>query len=452
MVKVCSPSEKQQTALSDYITFCSANWQELLKLPGVAQHHTTEEGKFFLSDQAIAAWLKQLMGSLKLDTVYGKFTALKEGLKGLNLTANVAPHWLENGAEKPPAVHKILKEQKKQTFKEEPIDDPKGAITKEQVMEYALAIILEDKAGNASQTDIINCFLMWCMSGRAHRLGNIRNTRTSDVGTVSQPAGHGEAPKEAPWICLPVTKLLGVMTAKQITETPLVMKFFMEDAISIYLWEAWMSIVPEEAKDQDDKYFFPFQGPEGFDFSRPTSPEQVKGAILACAAWHGQPAHVKHDANSIRRGLAMEVVDLLKRALEQINPQHGRGRSSDTDIVVYCSKGHLVKPGLLHTDVAGIQTAWDNHMHVHTAALKAQLLCVTCGYPDCKCVKCGLLALGKTNHRFHECWLAGRTPGKKAKNWILEFPDQQDARASAWAAHGIHDLPVFQGGQFCWME
>ena len=450
---LCSPNKKQQTALSEFTDFCQANWHELTELPGIGKPVAADGGQIFVTDVAVVAWLKQLSSALETSTLYGKFSSLKEGFRGLNLTSDVAPFWLESGAAKPPAIMKFFRAEKTASYKGEAPANPKGAITSAEVRDYVLGKISEDRAGQGCQKDIANCFFLWVMSGRAHRLGNIQDTRCSNVGTHLEGAGSTqEENKETPYITLPVTKLLGVMSARQIAQTPLFMKFFLGDCISEYLWAAWMDIIPEEAKGKEDKFFFPFQGAHGFDFNRPMSNDNIKQAILQCAGWHGQPGHVRHDANSIRRGLAQEVVDLVKKALGELNIQHGRGKASTTDLVVYCPKGHLVQPGFLHTDIASIKAAWDACMDSHNTALRSNLLCTICGYPNCQCKKCGLLAAGKpSTHGHDKCWLSSRGPGRKSKAWIAETPDQFQARTDAWMALGIEDVPVFKDGKFIWM-
>lgn len=456
VTSLCTPSKRDQDVLCDYVAFCKANTDELLKLPGIGTKHATDAGQFFLSDVGIAAWLQQLLASLAIGTVYNKFAALKKGFRGLNLNANIVPHWLEPSASAPPGVTKILREAKKTSFKAEPVEDTKGALTQMQVMEYVVAMIIQDKAGNGTQKLIANCFLLWVMAGRAHRIGNIKETRTNGVGTASEAAGHAETPKERAYICLPVTKLLGVMSARQISNTSLTMKFFLGDCISAYLWEAWMGILPEAVKGQPDKYFFPLQKAEGFEFSKPISSEQIKAAIVDCAMWHGQPGDVQHDANSIRRGLAMEVVDLLKQTLGAINPQHGRGKASTTDVVVYCPKKHLVEPGLLHLDTASIKEYFDQHvdpcMGQADADRKAMLLCPICGYPDCHCPKCWSIAamggVGEKSGSKHECWLVTRARGKQARNHMKETEEEHNIRHEAWALYGVDEPPGFKEYRF----
>ena len=115
---------------------------------------------------------------------------------------------------------------------------------------------------------------------------------------------------------------------------------------------------------------------------------------------------------------------------------------------------HAKSLELLHIDLDAIKTAWDSKMQDFHAGHKKDLLCKVCGYPSCKCTKCGSIAKGrKSSNGNHSCWLGGRGPGKKAKGWIQESEDQLQARIEAWKQHGvINDLPVFSDGHFCWMD
>ena len=461
LVELASASSKQANQAKAYADFCKAASDELLGLPDIGVLTATKQGQMYLSEMGVLAYLKQLSKASPISTVAGKFSSLKAGIRALGLPAGTMPFWMGAKQEAPSLIAKHLKGEKVAHLEDEKPAIKQGFITRDQLLSYVLDMIALDMSGQVlSAKTIQDLFMLWVEGGRAHRLTSIRSIKWSMTGVVHAAAGHAAAPApDQPFLIIPSTKGLGNMSGQQAVKAKCLIKFYLGDPVSQYLFKAWQGVVPEDKQEEAGSYFFPHQGQGDFDYTQSASNSCFNAAVLRCAEHLGLVLNEEHaqtfGANSIRSGIAAEVKTKLEQELGKLNLQHGRAAKSDIDIHGYCPQEVLVEPGLLYTDVAAIEAAWAEKMQQHTMANKDSLLCKICGYPNCKCVRCSLLAQGKpcsSSKQHVECWLAGRTPGKKSKNWIAEAPDQLQARADAWAACGIYDLPVFQDGKFAWME
>lgn len=456
LAKICSPSQQSMDAVRLFSGFCTEYQQDLLELPEIGELFEIGGHQMFLSDIAVAAWLQKLLEVYELKKLYGQFTSLKKGLLSFNINASIAPHWLQQAASTPPAVTKILKAEKADTLLGSKPVQEKGFLTRQNILDYCLSVIEADYVQPVSQKEICNAFLAWAQAGRGHRITNLAMARLGHVGST-QAAGSAQAPgPEVPYIDLPVSKLLGTMTGKQIVDARVVVRFWLADPVSQYLCNAWLDSLPEDIKSQPGKYLFPHQGITGFNFDKAISNGAVKDTMLAIALQQGL---VKNDAhgktfgcNAIRKGIAAEVVTAVEETLGQLNLQHGRGRQSRMDPLVYCPPSVIVQPGNLHVDIESIQAYFDQRMHQHQVSLKDNLLCSICGYPSCLCPKCLSVLAGKAQYVMHDCWLSSRGRGKKAKDWIHESADQAESRAQAWVAAGVQDLPIFKNGKFTWAD
>jgi hypothetical protein len=448
-------------AIASFSVFCNTYSSELGCLPNVGMPIPSRAGELYVSDVAVTAYLHSLQAGLSMATVYNKFASLKAGFRNLNLHRGMLPRWSEPSASAPPLVQKFFREAKKAAAREEQVVVERGFITSEQVLAYALHIVVKDMASEACKAEIVDALMLWVMAGRSHRLTNLQKTKWCDVGQVSMASGSSEvAPApDQPFMNLAATKLLGCMSAKQLAETHIVVKFYLGDPVSQYLYNAHLDSTPLDIKGDPDMHFFPHKGPSELDFSRPVSNQSVKSAVLACAYHLGLVHNDEHaetfDCNSIRRGVAADVTQLLKDALGKLNLKHGRREGSLTGILVYTPRSVVVQPGLLHTDVGSIQEAFDNKVSEHVQRMRATLLCTTCGYPACQCSKCACVARGgkgKGAGSKHCCWLGGRRKGKHAKNSADETEQQFEARLQAWTTFGVDDAPVRRDGRFLFAE
>jgi hypothetical protein len=454
-------SGKATDAVASFSIFCKAYSSELGRLPNVGTPVPSPAGELHLTDVAVTAYLHSLQAGFSMRTVYNKFAALKAGFRSLNLQRGVLPSWAEPSASAPPLVQKFFREAKKATIREEPVVVERGFITSEQVLSYALHIVVKDMAGKACKAEIVDALMLWVMAGRSHRLTNLQNTMWGDVGQVAMAASSSDAAPEPdqPFMNLAATKLLGCMSAKQLAETHIVVKFYLGDPVSQYLYNAHCDSTSPEIKEAPDMHFFPHKAPADFDFGRPVSNRSMKSAVLACAHHLGLVHNAEHantfDCNSIRRGVAADVAKLLKDALGNLNLKHGRREGSLTGILVYTPRSVVVQPGLLHTDLDSIQEAFSAKVSEHVESMQATLLCIVCGYPACQCNKCACVARGgkgKGAGSKHCCWLGGRRKGKYARNDADETEQQLEARLQAWRTFGVSDVPVLADGRFVFAE
>lgn len=455
---LASATSKQENAAIAYAEFCQTASAEVQDLLGIGSPTETKHGNMFLSEMGVMAWLKALSKNSPVSTVAGKFSALKSGIRALSLPAESIPHWMQHKQPAPPMIARFLCGTKKAEVPEEKPAVPQGYITREQVLGYILDLVAMDMSGEAlGQATIAKLYMLWTEAGRSHRISSLQGIKWGMVGKTGQAAGHREAAGEDQhFVCIPATKQLGNLPALEAAKAKCLIKFYLGDEVSKYLHNAWLAIAPQDVQDDGQKYFFPHHGPHGFDFTKPVSNQTFNNAILECAQHLGLVLNPEHaatfNANSLRRGIAVEVKHALEETLGKLNVQHGRGPASNVDQQVYCPRHVLVEPGLLHTDLVAVKATWDHKFAGQQAAKKDSLLCQICGYPNCKCTKCALLAAGTASSKTHDkCWLSTRGPGKKSKKWIGEAPDQLQARVDAWLAHGIQDVPVFKEGKFTWM-
>ncbi len=449
---LASPKKEAGDQINLFIDFCERNWYELTKLPNIGNAVVLGTGKVFLSEVAVAAFLGEYLETQPLKTVQSKFCNLKAGLRSLSLPENQLPAWAAARTQSPPLIHALWTDEKKSTFKSEEAATEQGFVLLEHILAWATHLILKDKEGQCSEQEIFGALFLWTMAGRSHRLTNIQDLQFEQTGTVPN---FGQ---DQPYMELGATKILHTLSATQLGEKKVLVRLYLGDVVSQYLWEAVLQIVGEE-QEKPESYVFPYHGPNGFDYSKPMSNAQVKKAVLSCATYNGLVLNEEHaktfGVNAVRRGLAAEVARLVQEKLHELNNQRGRGSSSDTDLVVYCPRTILVKPGLLHMNTEHIEDYFNTQLSQRFAALKGELLCVVCGYPSqtdhkCSCPKCVVDAAGGRGvgaGSKHTCWLKNRKVGKKSKNEAPETQQEFNERWNAWARFGLNP-PLFREGRF----
>jgi hypothetical protein len=447
--KKCDTQQKEATA---YALFCQANSKELGQLPNIGQLVQTKVGSLWLSEVGINAYLVALMDSLVSRTVYEKFLAIKAGLRSLGLPGGVLPAWMEPKASPPTLVNQTFRQQKQEDYKSQAPAKEKGFIEPDKLMSYVLDTIAKDIQGLANQVQMRDALVLWVMVGRSHRFVNLNELQCANVGQLA--AGSQELATHHFFLNLATTKALGSMSASQIVDARVVVRFTLKDAISKYLVQAWLDCIPAETSPT---YFFPHAGTSGFEWGQKMSYKEMDCAVLQCAYFldlvNSQEHSKTFTSKSLRSGVAAQSYKVLREVVSCINPRHGRSQCSKMDQVVYCPKSVMTEPGLLHHDLEGIQAAFDLQLHCSFGSKKDTLLCKACGCPWCECSKCRYMACGGKGHASkHTCWLQNRGCGKKAKDWIYETVEQFEERCASWSRLGISSPPLFSKGFFQFME
>jgi hypothetical protein len=317
-------------------------------------------------------------------------------------------------------------------------------------------MIIKHKAGEAPPTHLNDALMLWVMSGRSHRLVNVADIKWADVGFHGAGADDPEPPP--PYMDVLATKRLGACSASQASQASVNIRFIFGDIISKELFHAWLDFVPDEIRHDPDAYFFPARNGDAISWHRAKSYKEVDAIVLGCANFLGLVHSADHAATftskSIRCGVAAETMRIVRGALSAINPKLGRAQSSKMELSTYAPASVFCEPGLLHGDLVEITSYFEAALHEAFGQKKADMLCATCGYPFCTCSKCTSIANGggKGAGCKHTCWLQGRVPGKKAKNWMSETQEQFDSRVAAWMWFGVQDMPIYQEAAFKFLD
>ena len=443
---------KHTAELRFYALFCAEHTEDLGQLPNIGKTVTTQWGKAFLSDAGVNAYLLMLQQDAKPRQVYDKFTSLKQGFRSLNLPASDLPAWCEHGASAPPMISQTFRDHKRSVAKDEAPVEEKGFVTPAHTQEFAVQMVLKHKAGEAPPTHLNDALMLWVMSGRSHRLVNVSNIKWADVGFHG--AGAEDPEPQPPFMNILTTKRLGACSASQAAQASVNIRFTLGDTISKELFQAWWDFAPDDVKSDPDAYFFPSRKGDAINWQKAMGYKEVDTIVLGCAQFLGLVHSAEHAATftskSIRCGVAAETMRIVRGALSAINPKLGRAQSSKMELNTYSPASVFCEPGLLHSDLAEIDSYFQAALHETYGQKKADMLCAACGYPFCKCIKCISMANGggKGAGSKHTCWLQGRVSGKKAKNSITETEAQFESRVAAWMWYGVQDMPIYQEAAF----
>lgn len=452
-------AHQENSVVVQFSTFCIQKQPELQKLPGIGRLATTPIGQMFLTESAVQAFLEYLQAAKPVlsRTLMGKFTQLKKELRGLNLSVAVLPAWVE-ARHFPPLLHTYFNQLADKQASSRPPAKEKGYLTPEMIQAHCINLIVHWKLHPNEPIHIIDCYgALVCrlISGRSLRAINVFSLTFADVGWEGSSSDCDEG---TPYIDCTVTKPLASMSPSKAVEAMPRSRILLVDNISKILFNTWMDYVPQEVKN-GDHYFIPAKGSEGFLFDTKSDYDSLNGEVQIIAEALGIARDATHKASftskSIRQGVAADTDQLVKDCLSGRNKHLGRSPTSKQETSTYCPLRVLLAPGPLF-DPDGPNAELESALHACTHEARARLLCMTCGYPSCPCIRCKEIGNGKTKKRSHEhsCWLEvyQGQPGKRSKNWTRETQEQLECRIAAWRALGLEDIPTFKDGHYQWED
>ncbi len=130
------------------------------------------------------------------------------------------------------------------------------------------------------------------------------------------------------------------------------------------------------------------------------------------------------------------------------NRAFGRAICSKIDLDVYCPAEVLQQSGPLFGDLEGIKAEVDEFISNKMLDIRVQCKCVICGFPDCTCHVCSLLAsqLGapvkSKATTSHECALQYASLGAPSKNGHYDLEQTSQLKA-AWAQKLVFEMPKY---------
>jgi hypothetical protein len=280
----------------------------------------------------------------------------------------------------------------------------------------------------------------------------LRRRVRSDVGFGQSADGSTDVGV----IDIACTKTLGNMTGHKAAKSISKVRFEITDPVTDFLFRRWVSTF-EDQMGLDTAFFFPYQGPHGFDFRRSMTQAQHDQAIRKCASDLHLASSQDHlrtfTSQSVRVGVSTEVAAMIRDSLTKVNKAHGRSRNSLMDVSTYVPDQVLMAPGPLFGNDVEIQQKYETYQAAYFGPLKQQLLCRSCGYPACECPRCQQIdpsaatqPRSRASRCAHTCWIQERL-GRKRLSGPSEDQSQKQARQAAWTSYGIDALPVWCGEQ-----
>lgn len=456
--KLATPKDTAELQL--YADFCTGNMGQLAGLANIGQliKAPADNTRFYLSEVGLNAYFTHLLEQgTSLGQAKKKFSKVKECMRSLDLPSSQLPAWAEHGKPAPPLLSQTFRvEKRKAAEKEEPATE-KGVLAPSDIMEYGCLLVVQHKQGSLPAHKVMQALLLWVCSGRSHRVVNLQGVKCTDCGYHASSADSLEEPP--PYVAMMATKLLGTLSANQAADSKVKSQFTLKDKLSRELFQIWWAAIPDQHKSNGDCNFFPHVKPDGtIVWFQAMGHEEMNEAAKSCAKYLNLAHSGEHLATfsmkSLRTGIAAESCQIVQGALSTRNPMLGRAKSSKMEVTVYAPPRALVAPGLLHGNLEEISNYFDSHIHKAFGMQKHIMLCSVCGFPGCKCAKCISIRENTKQGRkaSHECWLAGRGPGKIAKDTLKETEGQKAARLKAWTFYGINEAPVWRHWKFQWAE
>jgi hypothetical protein len=414
----------------------------------------TDVGPISLSGELVKAYLAQLrfqgrsvssqvLPSGHVTQIVSALKLLQEGVKECGLDVEDIPPWVAKPSK---SMTQLIRDWKVVDMANEKPVVRKLFVTGDTIEGYCIQVIIKHMEQKATAIELCESLLLRIQSGRSHRHVNVPGQlKFKDIGQTSA-SSHGVPTCFFNAMC---TKPLGSMTIQGIAHASGKVQMLVTDAITTYLWKAWVDGEWTSAVPQNEAFVFPKQGRNDFSWDHPMPRDQHNRAVQHCAAAMEldltQEELRQLTSQAVRSGVSVGVARSVRKELDGTNKALGRSSGSNMDIGVYTPKEVLMEPGPVFGDVEGIARRLEAAVSAHFGEVKTELLCVACGYPKCICEMC------KNKRGKHTCWLAGRV-GPKPKAGYKEIDEQSMARHAAWQKFGIFDLPTWAANAYGWTE